>query len=193
MSLLNPGQKYLSPNDAASSNGLDTPPAQPKLTKRPGDDTLALAGQNTDGTGTAGAGAAAADPSGRALAGVAMMLQGAQMISSVVPAAVPPELQMMLEILRQTVPQAVAALAQSNMGLMAMGMGAAGQGVGANPMMQLLGGGMQPPGGMPGIAGSQPGMGGPPPAGPMTPSGGLQGGGGIPGLEGLGALIPPRM
>lgn len=192
MSLLNPGQKSLSPNDSASSNGLDSPPAQPKMTRRPGDDTLALAGQSTDGTGTSGPGAAAADPSGRALAGVAMMLQGAQMVSSVVPAAIPPELQMMLEILRQTVPQAVAQLAQSNMGLMAMGMGAAGQGVGANPMMQLLGGGMAAPGGMPGVAGSPMAAGGPPPAGPMTPGGGLQGAGGIPGLEGLGALLPPR-
>jgi len=84
-----------------SKLNLDGPPPRPPLKSKPGEDTFSLLGPSQGGGSLP---LNAVGGRGRALAGVAMLLQGAQMVLAELPAAMPPELLSAIESLTQAVP-----------------------------------------------------------------------------------------
>lgn len=144
---------------------LDRTPPPPPLRKKPGDDTQSLLGGAN--VNPPGVGASMATPMGRALAGVQRLMEGANLVESVVPGSIPPPVIMIITSLMEQIPEAVRQMqmmqgmggagmmgdvlgAQGGMGMgspaAAMGMAAslppgAGAGPGPGPMM----GGGRPP------------------------------------------------
>lgn len=139
-----------SPLGSPDRRPLDTapypPPDQikPSMTL-PGDSTMSILGApNVNGEG--GIGVAADSPTGRAYTGVMMMMQGANIVQSVIPGAIPPPLFMMIEKLSQIVPEIVRGMQQQMTGpggmLSTMGMGAmGGDAMGGAPSMNPMAGG----------------------------------------------------
>lgn len=141
----------------ASPTDLDRLPLSPpdrikSYPTMPGDDTMSiLDAPNVNGEGV---GMSASSPTGRALAGVMMMMQGANEITNVIPGAVPPPLMQLIQQLMVTVPEIVRNMQQMTGAggmLTAMGMQSMGQPMGQSPMdpsmsmMNGLSGAQAPP------------------------------------------------
>lgn len=111
----------------------------------PGDDTMSILGApNVNGEG---AGVSASSPTGRALGGVMMMMQGANEVTNVIPGAIPPPLMQLIQQLMVTVPEIVRNMQQmtgaggmlTTMGMEAMGQPMAPPPTG-DPAMSMMNG-----------------------------------------------------
>lgn len=97
----------------AGRSALDAPPAFPPDRTKPGDDTQSLLGAssvNGDGLGVS-----ADTPTGRALGGVMLMMEGANLVQSVIPGAIPPPILQLIQQLSVTLPEIVRSMQQSQM------------------------------------------------------------------------------
>jgi hypothetical protein len=103
-----------------------------------------LGAPNANGEGM---GASASTPTGRALGGVMMMMNGANMIESVVPGAIPPPLVQLIQQLSITLPEIVRNMQQmTGPGGLLTSMGMPNGPNGPGGMGGPMGGGMSPMG-----------------------------------------------
>lgn len=94
---------------ASSPSSLSSPPV-PSSLSAPGDDTMSILGApSANGEGL---GVSADSPTGRALQGVMFMMQGVNLIQSVIPGVIPPPIIMMIQALTTQIPEIVRNMSQ---------------------------------------------------------------------------------